>query len=112
MAEENNYPPLSVSNNSNVHAVRTLQTLLNNHGANLYVDGRYAIGTDRAVAAFQQSKKIDVVGYVDEKTWKALSKAKASTKKASTSKASTSTKKAPAKKTPAKKTAGKAKAKK
>ena len=73
MAEENNYPPLSVSNNSNVHAVRTLQTLLNNHGATLYVDGRYAIGTDRAVAAFQQSKKLDVVGYVDEKTWKALS---------------------------------------
>ena len=49
-------PALSVTNNSNTHAIRHLQTLLNDNGASIYVDGRFAIGTDRAIARFQESK--------------------------------------------------------
>lgn len=94
-------PPLSIVNNSNTHAVRVLQELLNANGSSIYVDGRYAVGTDRAVAQFQSDNGLDIIGYVDEKTWAKLQpKKKAPKKKAATKKA------------PAKKASGKAKAKK
>ena len=92
-------PPLSVTNNSNTHAIRHLQALLNENGASIYIDGRFAIGTDRAVAQFQQDNELEVSGYVDSGTWEKLT-------------GKPEVKKAPAKKAPAKKkTAPKAKKK-
>ena len=94
---------LSRTNNADAKGVRELQTALNEHGANLYVDGRFARGTDIALAKFQSDNKLDVTGVADEATWaKLLPKKKATAKK-------TTTKKAPAKKAPAKKASGKAK---
>ena len=101
-------PPLSITNNSNSHAVRHLQALLNEHGASIYIDGRYAVGTDRAVARFQSDNGLDISGYVDEATWGKLTGKPAEKKKAPAKKPAA--KKAPAKKAPAKKaTSGKAK---
>tara|TARA_R110002020_G_scaffold123484_1_gene279981 strand:- start:3351 stop:3695 length:345 start_codon:yes stop_codon:yes gene_type:complete len=107
-------PPLSVVNNSNTHAVRVLQELLNANGASIYVDGRYAIGTDRAVARFQTDNGLNIVGYVDEDTWKKLQqpkkKAPAKKKSPEAKKEATSPstkKKSPAKKKPTTKTSSK-----
>lgn len=77
------YPPLSVTNNANTHAVRHLQTLLNAHGANLYIDGRFATGTSRALAAFQIDNKLEPLGYVCEDTWELLSKSPSKASKSS-----------------------------
>ena len=108
MSDEIGTPPLSITNNSNTHAVIQLQELLNAKGANIYPDGRFAIGTDRALAAFQEGNGLEVTGYADEATWKKLRQVK----KAPAKKKAETTKKAPAKKAPAKKAAPKAKAKK
>jgi peptidoglycan hydrolase-like protein with peptidoglycan-binding domain len=98
-------PPLSLTNNSNTHAVRILQELLNDKGASIYVDGRFAIGTQRALSEFQTNNKLEPTGIADEATWAKLSGKKAAAKKAPA-------KKAPAKKAPAKKKAPAGKAKK
>jgi|TARA_R110002020_G_scaffold412086_2_gene621678 peptidoglycan hydrolase-like protein with peptidoglycan-binding domain len=102
-------PPLSITNNSNTHAVRHLQAKLNEHGASIFIDGRYAVGTDRAVARFQSDNGLDISGYVTEETWDKLN-GKAAKKKAPAKKPAA--KKAPAKKAPAKKKAPAGKAKK
>lgn len=99
-------PELSITNNSNSHAVRILQEKLNDKGANLYVDGRFSIGTQRALSAFQTEAGIEPSGIATEETWKKLNaKKKAPVKKKAPAK------KAPAKKSPAKKTSPKAKKK-
>ena len=88
---------LSRTNNADTHGVRELQEALNNHGATIYVDGRFAGGTDLALAKFQQDNKLEVTGVADEVTWaKLLPKKKAAAKKPA------------AKKAPAKKASGKA----
>ena len=98
-------PELSITNNANARAVRVLQEKLNAKGANLYIDGRFAIGTQRALSTFQASVGIEPSGIATEETWKKLNaKKKAPVKKATA-------KKAPAKKAPAKKPAPKAKKK-
>ena len=102
-------PPLSITNNSNTHAVRHLQALLNELGASIFIDGRYAIGTDRAVARFQSDNGLDILGYVDEATWEKLAAKPAAKKKAPAKKPAA--KKPAAKKAPAKKPAPKAKKK-
>ena len=112
MSDDIGTPPLSITNNGNRHAVIQLQELLNSKGANIYPDGRFAVGTDRALAAFQEGNGLEVTGYADEATWKKLrqAKKKAPAKKPAAKKPAA--KKAPAKKAPAKKPAPKAKAKK
>ena len=105
-------PPLSVTNNGNARAVRVLQELLVSKGAAIRIDGRFAIGTQRALGQFQTDNKLEPTGIADEATWKALrgkapAKKKAPPKKAPSKKARA--KKAPAKKAPAKKASGKAK---
>ena len=63
---------LSRTNNADARGVRELQEALNNNGANLYVDGRFARGTDLALAKFQQDNKLEVTGVADEATWAKL----------------------------------------
>ena len=100
-------PPLSITNNADARAVRVLQDLLNQNGANLYPDGRFALGTQRALSDFQESNGLDPTGIADEATWAKLAPTqdkpakKAPAKKAPAKKATA--KKAPAKKAPAKK---------
>ena len=106
-------PPLSITNNSNTHAIRVLQELLNENGASIYVDGRFAIGTQRALSQFQAEKKLERTGIADEATWAKLLGKKAPAKKPQAKKAEA--KKPAAKKAPAKKKSSstpKAKAKK
>ena len=98
---------LSRTNNADVMGVRELQIALNEHGASLYVDGRFARGTDLALAKFQADNKLDVSGVADEATW-----AKLQPKKKAPAKKKTTAKKAPAKKAPAKKASPQSKTKK
>ena len=98
---------LSRTNNADARGVRELQTALNEHGASLYVDGRFARGTDLALAKFQNDNGLDVTGVADEATW-----AKLQPKKKAPAKKKTTAKKAPAKKAPAKKASPKSKTKK
>ena len=84
-------PPLSITNNANARAVRVLQDLLIQQGATIHLDGRFAIGTQRALGQFQTDNGLDPTGIADEATWAKLLGKKAPTKKA------------PAKKTAAKK---------
>ena len=72
MSDDIGTPPLSITNNANRHAVIQLQELLNSKGATIYPDGRFAIGTDRALAAFQEGNGLEVTGHADEATWKKL----------------------------------------
>jgi len=65
---------LSVTNNANVHDVRALQETLVALGHPLTVDGRFALGTQRAVVAFQNDHKLAADGNVGPKTWEALDK--------------------------------------
>ena len=92
---------LSRTNNADARGVRELQEALNNKGANLYVDGRFARGTDIALAQFQQENKLEVTGVADEATWAKLLGKKAPAKKPAAKK--TPAKKPAAKKAPAKK---------
>jgi peptidoglycan hydrolase-like protein with peptidoglycan-binding domain len=52
--------------------VRSLQYLLNAHGAHLVVDGSFRARTKAAVIAFQHAHKIPASGIVNARTWKAL----------------------------------------
>jgi len=52
--------------------VRSLQYLLNAHGARLTVDGHFGAKTKAAVIAFQRSRKLAASGVVNARTWKQL----------------------------------------
>jgi peptidoglycan hydrolase-like protein with peptidoglycan-binding domain len=52
--------------------IRSLQYLLNAHGARLAVDGTFGSKTKAAVIAFQRSHKLPTSGLVKARTWKAL----------------------------------------
>lgn len=53
-------------------SVKDLQTLLNNHGANLVPDAIFGNATDSAVKSFQRQKGLEVDGIVGPQTWAAL----------------------------------------
>jgi peptidoglycan hydrolase-like protein with peptidoglycan-binding domain len=53
-------------------AVRSLQYLLDAHGAKLTVDGVFGAGTKAAVAAFQRAHHLTADGVVGTHTWGAL----------------------------------------
>jgi lysozyme len=55
--------------------VKRLQTLLNQEGANLAVDGIYGPETEAAVKQFQESHDCTVDGVVGPQTWGAIDKA-------------------------------------
>lgn len=101
-------PELSITNNSNARAVRVLQELLVKNGAGIRIDGRFAIGTQRALGQFQADNKLEPTGIADEATWAKLQGKKTPAKKKAPAK-KPAAKKAPAKKAPAKKASGKAK---
>ena len=61
-----------VKSGSHDHPTRTLQDLLNAHGAGLVVDGVFGPRTDAAVRHFQQSKGLTVDGVVGAHTWAAV----------------------------------------
>jgi murein L,D-transpeptidase YcbB/YkuD len=52
--------------------VRSLQYLLNAHGAKLTMDGIFGPKTKAAVAAFQHSKGLSASGVVQASTWRSL----------------------------------------
>ena len=109
---------LSVTTATNTHDVRALQEALRELGHLSLVDGRFGIGTQRAVVAFPNEKDIASDGNVGPVTWEALDKAahptvakpkKAKAVEKAVEKApepeaeKPAAKKAPAKKAPAKK---------
>jgi len=108
---------LSVTTATNTHDVRALQGALRELGYLSLIDGRFGIGTQRAVVAFQNEKHFVADGNVGPVTWEALDKAmhptatkpkaKAVEKETEPKAAKTVAKKAPAKKAPAKKAAAK-----
>ena len=49
--------------------VKELQTALNNHGANIAVDGVFGQETRSAVIEFQKAHGLTANGTVDSKTW-------------------------------------------
>ena len=51
---------------------RSLQELLNMHGAGIGVDGVYGAQTQGAVDAFQRAQKLTATGAMDDATWQAL----------------------------------------
>jgi N-acetyl-anhydromuramyl-L-alanine amidase AmpD len=73
-------PPKPVEIPKTIHrgdkgdAVKRLQLLLNQHGADLAVDGDFGPKTDAAVRAFQKANGLTVDGIVGPKTWVALLK--------------------------------------
>jgi hypothetical protein len=109
---------LSVTTATNTHDVRALQEALRELGHLSLVDGRFGIGTQRAVVAFQNEKHLAADGNVGPVTWEALDKAahptaakpkkaKAVEKAPEPEAEKPAAKKAPAKKAPAKKPAAK-----
>lgn len=54
------------------YTVRVLQALLNGNGASLILDSDYGVATDKAVRAFQRSRKLKVDGIVGPLTFGAL----------------------------------------
>lgn len=59
--------------------VRELQTLLNNNGANLSVDGKFGPKTQAAVTSYQKANGLTVDGIVGKNTWGSLRGATSST---------------------------------
>ena len=108
---------LSVTTATNTHDVRALQESLRELGYLSLIDGRFGIGTQRAVVAFQNEKHLAADGNVGPVTWEALDKsahptaakpkAKAAEKEAEPEAPKPAAKKAPAKKPAAKKPAAK-----
>ncbi|MBT25071.1 MAG: hypothetical protein CML60_01525 [Rhodobacteraceae bacterium] len=99
---------LSVTNNSNVTEVRSLQEMLVAKGHSVGIDGRFGIGTQRCVVEFQNENNLTPDGNVGPATWAALeggAKKKAEPKAEAEEKADAkpAAKKAPAKKPAAKK---------
>jgi hypothetical protein len=92
------------------HLQETLRALGYHPGP---VDGRFGLGTERAVVAFQNDKGLTPNGFADPETWKALDKAlhptaKKKAKPEAESEPEVAPVKAPAaKKAPAKKPAAK-----
>ena len=66
---------LSVTMATNTHDVRALQESLRDLGYPVLIDGRFALGTQRAVVAFQNDKELAADGNVGPVTWGALDKA-------------------------------------
>lgn len=60
-----------VRSGSHDHPVRTLQDLLNAHGAALVIDGAFGPKTEAAVRHFQHGKGLAVDGEVGAQTWAA-----------------------------------------
>ncbi|MFE9097812.1 peptidoglycan-binding protein [Streptomyces sp. NPDC007264] len=52
--------------------MRTVQYLLNAHGASLTVDGSFGTATYNAVRSFQSAQGLSVDGVVGPNTWQAL----------------------------------------
>ncbi len=52
--------------------IKDIQSALNNHGANLKVDGDFGVKTGMAVKEFQRKKKLTIDGIVGPRTLKAL----------------------------------------
>ncbi len=108
---------LSVTTATNTHDVRALQESLRDLGYPMLVDGRFALGTQRAVVDFQNAKHLAADGNVGPVTWEALAKAahpaaakpkaKAAEKEPEPEVEKPAAKKAPAKKPAAKKPAAK-----
>ena len=55
--------------------VKSAQTMLNNHGAKLVIDGVFGPATRTAVIAFQKVKGLVADGIIGDATWAALAKA-------------------------------------
>jgi len=66
---------LSVTNNADTHATYELQTTLQTLGYPVAIDGRFGVGTSRAVVAFQRSADVAADGNCGPATWAALQKA-------------------------------------
>ena len=102
---------LSVTTATNTRDVRALQESLRDLGYPMLIDGRFALGTQRAVVDFQNEKHLAADGNVGPVTWEALDKAahpaaakpKAAAVAAEPEAPKPAAKKAPAKKAPAKK---------
>ena len=104
---------LSVTTATNTHDVRALQESLRDLGYPVLIDGRFALGTQRAVVAFQNEKSLAADGNVGPVTWEALDRAahpaatkpkkKAAEKAAEPEAPKPAAKKASGKKAPAKK---------
>ena len=99
---------LSVTNNSNIAEVRSLQEILVAKGHRVGIDGRFGISTQRCVVEFQNESNLTADGNVGPATWAALeggAKKKKAEPKAEAKEPTA--KKAPAKKPAAKKPAAK-----
>ena len=68
---------LSVTHNADTHATYQLQTTLQELGYPVAIDGRFGVGTGRAVVAFQRDTKLEADGNCGPVTWAALEKATA-----------------------------------
>ncbi len=68
---------LSVTDNADTHATYELQTTLQALGYPVAIDGRFGVGTGRAVVAFQRSADVAADGNCGPATWAALEKATA-----------------------------------
>jgi len=69
---------LSVTDNADTHATYRLQTTLQALGYPVAIDGRFGVGTSRAVVDFQRSATgLDADGNVGPATWAALEAATA-----------------------------------
>ena len=69
---------LSVTNNADTHATYQLQTTLQTLGYPVAIDGRFGVGTGRAVVAFQRATAdLEADGNCGPATWAALEAATA-----------------------------------
>ena len=68
---------LSVTNNADTHATYELQTTLQALGDPGAIDGRFGVGSGRAVGAVQRATKLEADGICGPVTWAALAEATA-----------------------------------